>query len=107
MPIAPPAAGGSQDRRARERRLIFLVAAQRLRTATKRVGDPPTRRLITSVEPAVLLKLEQKAAGSRFRPLNRLTRYWRVDLRGRGWSRPTAWPRGSRRHPAWRRRTPS
>ncbi|MEA2184820.1 MAG: hypothetical protein QOF69_4005, partial [Solirubrobacteraceae bacterium] len=45
-------------------------------------GGPPTRRVITSVDPDELLKMEEEAAGSRFRPLNSLTRYWRVDVRG-------------------------
>lgn len=45
-------------------------------------GDPPTRRVITSVHPEELLKMEEEAADSRFRPLNSLTRYWRVDARG-------------------------
>jgi hypothetical protein len=38
--------------------------------------------VITSVDPDELLKMEEEAAGSRFRPLNSLTRYWRVDVRG-------------------------
>ena len=46
-------------------------------------GRPPTRRVITSVDPEELLSMEKEAAQSRWRPLNSLTRYWRVDARSR------------------------
>ena len=45
------------------------------------LGGPDTRRLITSVEPDQLAKLELAAARSRWRPLNSLTGYWRIDAR--------------------------
>jgi serine protease len=45
------------------------------------LGGPDTRRLITSVKPGELLRMERAAAKSRWRPLNSLTRYWRIDAR--------------------------
>ena len=46
-------------------------------------GKPPTRRLITSVEPEKLLAMEKEVSQSPWRPLNSLTQYWRIDLRSR------------------------
>lgn len=46
-------------------------------------GNPPTRRLITSVDPEKLLAMEREAAQSPWRPLNSLTLYWRIDMRAR------------------------
>ena|SRR5437667_5569277 len=45
------------------------------------LGRPPTRRLVTSVEPRELLRMEQEVSTSRWRPLNSLTHYWRIDMR--------------------------
>jgi hypothetical protein len=44
-------------------------------------GNPPTRRLITSVEPSKLLEMEREVSRSPWRPLNSLTQYWRIDFR--------------------------
>ncbi|MEA2233250.1 MAG: serine protease [Solirubrobacteraceae bacterium] len=46
------------------------------------LGQPPTRRVITSLEPGELLELEEQAMNTPLRPLNSLTRYWRIDTRG-------------------------
>ncbi len=45
------------------------------------LGGPPTRRLITSVKPEELVRMEEEVADSPFRPLNSLTSYWRLDAR--------------------------
>jgi subtilisin family serine protease len=45
------------------------------------LGRPPSTRLITSLSPDEILRLEEEAAGTPWRPLNSLTQYWRVDLR--------------------------
>jgi len=45
------------------------------------LGRPPTRRLVTSIEPSELLRMEEEASTSRWRPLNSLTHYWRIDVR--------------------------
>ncbi len=45
------------------------------------LGRPPTRRLVTSVEPRELLRMEEEVSTSRWRPLNSLTHYWRIDMR--------------------------
>lgn len=47
------------------------------------LGKPPTRRLITSVDPQKLLAMEKEVSQSKWRPLNSLTQYWRIDLRSR------------------------
>lgn len=54
--------------------LVELLAA---------LGNPPTRRLISSVSPSKLLEMEKEAARGPWRPFNSLTQYWRVDLRDR------------------------
>jgi serine protease len=46
------------------------------------LGRPQTRRLVISLEPDELLRMEEEAARSPWSPLNSLTRYWRVDVRG-------------------------
>jgi hypothetical protein len=46
--------------------------------------QPPTRRVITSLEPRVLLQLEEQTMNSSRPPLNSLARYWRIDGRGLG-----------------------
>lgn len=46
-------------------------------------GNPPTRRLITSLEPEKLLEMEKEVAQNPWHPLNSLTQYWRIDLRSR------------------------
>ncbi len=46
-------------------------------------AKPPTRRLITSVEPERLLAMEKEVSHTPWRPLNSLTQYWRIDLRSR------------------------
>src|SRR5215213_4713402 len=43
------------------------------------LGRPPTRRLITSIDPRELAAMENEVAASRWRPLHSLTHYWRVD----------------------------
>ncbi len=45
------------------------------------LGGPPTRRLVTSVKPEELARMEEEVADSPFRPLNSLTSYWRLDAR--------------------------
>jgi serine protease len=45
------------------------------------LGDVTTRRLITSVSPPELLRLEEEAHKSIFGPLRSLTAYWRIDCR--------------------------
>ncbi len=47
------------------------------------IGDPPTEPLITAIDGARLLELEQQAARTAFAPLHSLTQYWRIDLRDR------------------------
>jgi serine protease len=45
------------------------------------LGQPPTRRVIISLEPRELLRLEKQAKDNRQPPLPSLTRYWRIDAR--------------------------
>jgi hypothetical protein len=43
----------------------------------------PTRRVVRSVSPEKLLKMEKRASVSSFPPLHSLTSYWRLDCRNR------------------------
>jgi serine protease len=61
---------------------VDAVGLQRLVNYLDELGQPPTRRVITSVEPHELLRWEEEAMDSRLPPLNSLTRYWRVDAQG-------------------------
>ena len=71
-----------ESRSGRElRELSDALGLHALAELLETLGRPPTRRLITSVEPAELLRMEEAAAESPWRPLNSLTRYWRVDAR--------------------------
>lgn len=44
-------------------------------------GLKETRRIVTSLSPKKLLAMEKKAVQSEFRPLNSLTKYWKIDMR--------------------------
>lgn len=71
----PP--GETGDLRSHATALELTALAQLL----DELGGPDTRRLITSVKTSELLRLEKEAAKTRWRPLNSLTRYWRIDAR--------------------------
>lgn len=45
------------------------------------LGRPPTRRVVTSLSPGEILRLEDEAQRSPWRPEHSLSRYWRIDAR--------------------------
>ena len=61
--------------------LAVHAKAQALVELIDELGRPPSSRLITSLSPDELRRLEEELAGSPWRPQNSLTQYWRVDLR--------------------------
>ena len=68
------------------RELAAGLKLEALAALLDELGRPPTRRLITSLEPDAVLELERAAEGTPWRPLNSLTRYWRIDVRQTGGS---------------------
>jgi serine protease len=71
------AAGDHRDLR----ELAAHGKAQALVELLDKLGRPLTTRLITSLSPDEIQRLEKEAAGSPWRPQNSLTQYWRIDLR--------------------------
>ena len=62
-------------------RVAKQLGLQALGQLLDALGGPPTGRLITSVGPEELIRMEREVAGSPWRPLNSLTSYWRIDAR--------------------------
>jgi serine protease len=73
-----PGDGPELRAHAEERQLSSLVRF------LDELEQPPTRRVITTVEPGKLLRLEEQVRGSSRPPFDSLTRYWRIDARELG-----------------------